>query len=121
MQVIRIKNLRLRTIIGIFDWERENKQDVILNLTIEINAPEAGTKDHIDATLDYKTICKNVIQLVEASSYQLIETMAYEILKRVLESPMAVTAEIEIDKPHALRFADSVSYALTLNRDELYG
>jgi len=106
---IRIKDLRLRTIIGIEDWEREKKQDVTVNIVLEFDGGQAAHTDEIDNTVNYKKLTKQIIELVEDTRYQLLEKLANEILQTCLNTPRVQHAEVEVDKPHALRFADSVS------------
>lgn len=113
MAVIQIKNLRLRTIIGIEEWERENKQDVIINVSIEYNAGDSIKSDQISDTVDYKIITKKIIKLVETSNFFLLEKLADKILKIVTESRKVLSATVKVDKPFALRFADSVSVELS--------
>ena len=117
MAIIRIKNLSLRTIIGINDWEREHKQDVVINITMDFDAQKACASDNIKDTLDYKTITKQIITEVESSSYLLLEKLTDAILKLVMKNPKVNEATIRVDKPFALRFADSVSIELSKKRD----
>lgn len=107
--LIRIKNLRLRTYIGIFDWEQEKKQDVIVNTYINFDGSIAAKSDHIDDTVDYKTLTKNIIQHVEEGRFELIERLCEELLDIIFTDNKVLHARVEIDKPGALRFADSVS------------
>jgi D-erythro-7,8-dihydroneopterin triphosphate epimerase len=113
---IHIKNLRLRAIVGIFEWERHNPQDVIVNLRLEFDATEAAVSDAIEDTVDYKALKKRIIQEVEGSNFQLVEKLACHVLDMVMENDKVLKATVEIDKPHALRFADSVSVSLSAER-----
>ena len=113
---IRIKNLRLRAIVGIFEWERHNPQDVMLNVALEFDATAAAASDAIEDTVDYKALKKMIIQEVESSNYQLVEALACHVLDVIMQEPKVLRATVEIDKPHALRFADSVSVSLTAER-----
>lgn len=114
--LISIKNIRLRTIIGINTWEREKKQDIIINMKIEFDGSKPGQSDDIQDTLDYKSITKSVIDFAENSSFYLIEKLATEIIDMVMANPMVQYISVEIDKPHALRFADSVSITSSRKR-----
>ncbi len=109
MAKIRITNLKLRAIIGIHDWERDAKQDVVINVTIDYDATKAAASDDIKDTVDYKAITKKIIKKVEASAFFLLEKLADQILKIATESPLVKQATVRVDKPQALRFADSVS------------
>ena len=113
MAIIRISNLKLRTIIGIHDWEREHKQDVIINVAITFDAQKASESDCLEDTLDYKAITKHIIQEVESSNYYLLERLAKNVLNIVLEYPKVQEATVRVDKPFALRFADSVSVEMS--------
>jgi D-erythro-7,8-dihydroneopterin triphosphate epimerase len=108
---IRIKNLRLRTIVGVQAWEREAPQDVVVNIDLEFDGTKAAASDDLADTVDYKALKARVMQTVETSRYQLLEKLAAEILRIVLSDSRVLRATIEVDKPHALRFADSVSIA----------
>jgi len=112
MSVIRITDLSLRTIIGLYDWERTLKQDVIINVEIHFDATKAAQSDKVEDTIDYKTINKAIIKHVEESQYFLIEKMAGAILKIVMDTPKVEAAKVRVDKPGALRFARSVSIEL---------
>ena len=107
--IIRIKDLRLRTTIGIHDWEREHPQDVVVNAGIVFDGRAAALSDEIADTVDYKSMTKAIIAQVEGSSWNLLEKLASRLLETVLADPRVESAWIEVDKPHALRFADSVS------------
>lgn len=110
--VIRIKNLRLRTFIGIKEEEVNNRQDVIINAVIHCHAQAAVHSNIIDDALNYRTICKAVIKLVEDQRFALLERMTFEILEIVMAHPDVLKAEVEVDKVGALRYSDSVSIAL---------
>jgi FolB domain-containing protein len=112
MARIRITDLTLKTIIGIFDWERIKKQTVIINIEIEFNASKAIRSDQVKDTVDYKVITKEIIRHIEASKYFLLEKMADSVLKIVLKDSKIKWASIRIDKPGALRYAKSVSVEL---------
>ena len=116
MSIIRITDLNLRTIIGLYDWERTTKQDVIINAEIHFDASKAAKSDKVEDTIDYKAINKKIIKLVEESQYFLIEKMAGEILKIIMEDPKVEAAKVMVDKPGALRFARSVSVELKAHR-----
>ena len=113
MAKIRITDLNIRTIIGANDWEREIKQDVLINIDIEFNASKAIKTDQLNDTIDYKTLTKEIIQRVQNSKFVLIEKLADSVLKIILNNKLVQSATVRIDKPLALRFAKSVSVELT--------
>ena len=116
MARIRVKDQRLRTFIGINDDEIRNKQDVQINLTILYPATTAVEVNDIQHALNYRTITKAIIRHVEESRFALLERLTQEILDLVMAHPQVHYAEVEVDKPHALRFAESVSITLTGHR-----
>lgn len=113
---IRIKNLRLRTFIGIKEDEIKNKQDVVVNVKIHYPAENATSSDNMDDALNYRTITKKIINLVENHRFSLLEKLTSDILEIASEHSWVTYAEVEVDKPHALRFADSVSLCLSCNK-----
>ena len=113
---IRIKNLRLRTYIGINEDEIRNKQDVVVNVKIHYDAEKATNSDQMDDALNYKTITKAIIKLVEDNRFYLLEKLTADVLEIAAEHDWVSYAEVEVDKPHALRFSDSVSLALSCHK-----
>lgn len=116
LATIRIKNLRLRTHIGIKEEEIRNRQDVVINAVIRYRADKAVAFNHIEQALNYRTITKQVIAHVEENRFLLLERMTREVLDLIMAHEQVLTAQVEIDKPHALRFADSVSITLSETR-----
>lgn len=116
MARIRIKDLRLRTYIGINDDEIKNKQDVLINITVLYPAADAVNENDIEHALNYRTITKAVIRHVEENRFALLERLTQEVLAVVMEFKQVRYAEVEIDKPHALRFSESVSITLSEHR-----
>ena len=116
MARIRVKDLRLRTYIGIKEEEINNKQDVLINLTILYTAVCAVEANEIEHALNYRTITKAIISHVEGNRFALLERLTQEILDLVMAHEAVRYAEVEVDKPHALRFAESVSITLAGHR-----
>jgi len=113
MAEIKIKDLKLRTILGVEEWERNTRQDIIINICFTFDGCKAAQSDDLNDTVDYKTMKQNIIKLVENSTFFLVEKLAAEVLKICMSDAMVQKATVEIDKPHALRFADSVSVSMT--------
>ncbi|UQY33634.1 dihydroneopterin triphosphate 2'-epimerase [Pseudomonas fulva] len=116
MARIRVKDLCLRTFIGIKEEEINNKQDVLINLTILYPAVDAVRDNDIEHALNYRTITKAIIAHVEGNRFALLERLTQEILDLVMTHEAVRYAEVEVDKPHALRFAESVSITLAGHR-----
>lgn len=121
LATIRIKNLRLRTHIGIKEEEIQNRQDVVINAVIRYRADKAVSFNRIEQALNYRTITKQVIAHVEENRFLLLERMTREVLDLIMSHEPVLTAQVEIDKPHALRFADSVSITLSATREPRRG
>lgn len=107
--IIQIENLRLRTIVGIYDWEKKAKQDIVINVELEFDGNKASKSDNIEDTVDYKTINKKIISFVEDGDFNLLERIAGGIADIAFENSSVSKATVRVDKPGALRFADSVS------------
>ena len=109
---INISNLRLRTFIGFNPEEIDKKQDVVINIEIRYAISEAALEDRIHGALNYKTITKEVIRHVEQGSFLLLEKLVADVLDICSSHRDVLFSRVTIDKPHALRFADSVSLSL---------
>jgi D-erythro-7,8-dihydroneopterin triphosphate epimerase len=109
---INVRNLRLRTLIGFNPDERVKKQDVVLNIEIRYTIGDSVLQDNIHDALDYKVITKKVIRHVEDGRFLLLEKLVADVLQICSEHPSVISSRVTIDKPHALRFADSVSLTL---------
>ena len=107
--IIKIKNLRIQTLVGINGWEREEKQDVVINAEIKFDGTKVSKTDDVNDTVNYRTITKRIIQIVEASNFFSLEKLADTVLKTIMKDKNVLKAKVEVDKPYALRFADSVS------------
>jgi FolB domain-containing protein len=118
---ILIKDLLLRTIIGINEHERQDRQDVLVNITLYVDTRLAGISDDIDDAVNYRTITKRVIELVEGSSFFLVEKLGAEIAAVCLQDPRVERVRVQVEKPGALRFARSVGIAIERTRDDKRG
>ena len=113
---IFVSDLMLRCIIGLNDWERESKQDVIINLTLFTDMSRAGQTDSGDDILNYRTITKAVIAYVEASEHFLVEALTTQIARICVVDHGAERAIVNLQKPGALRFARSVGVEIERTR-----
>ena len=106
---IRIRDLHLRAVIGVFEWERKDRQDLHLDLELEADLARAGASDRIEDAVDYRAVTKAVIEHVESSRYALVERLATAVAELILGRFPAVSAvTVRVDKPGALRFARTV-------------
>jgi D-erythro-7,8-dihydroneopterin triphosphate epimerase len=116
MDRIYIRELALRCIIGIYPQERREKQDIVVNIALDGDFRKAACSDNIEDAINYKTLKKAVIQLVEESKFNLIETLADRIARACLKDKAVKRATVTVDKPGALRFARSVAAEVTRER-----
>ena len=97
--------------------ELTNKQDVIINLEIEAEIPEEALQaDEPDGIYNYKTITKRIIAFVQDGHFKLLEVLTKNLLDMIMEDKRVTRAKVEVDKPHALRFAESVSFEMEATR-----
>lgn len=113
---VRIKDLLLRTYIGIKEEEINNQQDVVINVCLTYDATAAVNNNEIESALNYRTITKQIIHHIDGNRFALLERMTHEVLSIVMEHTAVQWAKVEIDKPHALRYAESVSVSLNAHR-----
>ena len=108
MDKIFIRDLTFRCIIGINPEERINKQDVIINLVLYTDFTRAAASEDIEDTVNYKELKLTVMDLVEHSSFLLVEKLAQAIAETCLETEGVRAVRVQVEKPTALRFAKSV-------------
>ena len=108
MDLVYIKNLRIETIIGIYDWERQVKQVVSMDLEMAADIKMAAQTDNIGYALNYKSISKRIIKFVQEQKFKLIESMAEEVAQIVLIEFSVPWVRLRISKPGALRGSEDV-------------
>lgn len=106
--IIYLTDLRVETVIGIFDWERRIRQTVSIDLEMAVDIRRAAATDSIDDTLNYKAVAKRIIAFVEASEFQLVETLTERIAQIVLEEFQVPWVRVRLNKRGAVRFAQDV-------------
>jgi dihydroneopterin aldolase/D-erythro-7,8-dihydroneopterin triphosphate epimerase len=116
---IHIRDLCLRCIVGAYQEERREKQDVVINITLYADLRPAGQSDRMEDAVDYKQTKKRIIALVENSYCFLLEKLAEQIAATCLQDPRVLRAAVTVDKPGALRFARSA--AVEIIRDQPHG
>ena len=102
MDIVYIRELEIETIIGIYDWEREQKQVVSLDLEMGTDISAAARSEDIENTLDYKAVAKRLIEFIEGSEFFLVETMAVRIAEIVLEEFSVPWLKLRVGKPGAV-------------------
>lgn len=109
LSTIEVEDLRLRAYIGFQEWEREKLQDLVISFSFKYDVCFATESDDVKDALDYKSLTKSIIALVDRQQFNLIETLA-EVIYNTIQtySPNIQDIEVKLEKPHALRFADNV-------------
>lgn len=110
---IHIRELRARCIVGIFPEEREKAQEVELNIALYADLRQPCRSDNIEDTVDYKCVKTRILELVENSSFFLVERLAQAVADICLDTPHVEAVTVILDKPGALRFARSVAVEIT--------
>lgn len=103
MDIIFLRDLRIDTVVGIWDWERRIRQTVSIDLEMATDIARAAASDSIDDTLNYKKVAKRLVAFVEESEFQLVETMAERIAEIVLGEFDVPWVRVTVNKPGAIR------------------
>ncbi len=119
MDKIFVHALKTEAIIGIFDWERQVKQTVIVDIEISADIRKAARSDSIDDTLNYKRVAKRVLAFVEGSKFHLVETLAEHIAMLMLEDFGVAWVRVGLSKPGAIRSSRDVGVILERDRHDL--
>lgn len=117
MDQVFIKDLLVRGIIGVNDWEREKPQDILINIAISADLSAAGESDDISDSVNYKTIAKKAQAQAETAQRLTVEALAADIAKICLEVPGVQKVRVKIEKPNAVRFARSVGVEVERSRE----
>lgn len=108
MDIVYIRELEIETLIGIYDWEREVKQVVSLDLEMATDIQRAAQSDNIEDTLDYKAVSKRLISFISESEFLLVEAMAEQVANIVLAEFNVPWLRLRLSKPGAVRGARDV-------------
>jgi dihydroneopterin aldolase len=119
MDKIFIHALKTETIVGIFDWERQVKQAVVVDIEFSADIAKAALSDSIDDTLNYKGVAKRVLAFVDESSFHLVETLAEHVAMLILEEFDVSWVSITLSKPGAIRSSRDVGVMLERTRQDL--
>ena len=108
MDKVIIKDIVARGIIGINDWEREKKQEILINIILFTDLSKAGETDDIKDCVNYRTVSKKVIAYAESAEKYTVEALASDLAKLCLEEAGVKKVRVRVEKPGAIRFASSV-------------
>ena len=113
MDKVFIKGLEVEGIIGIFQWEREVRQIISVDIEMDFDNKNAAKSDFIEDALNYKLVGKRITSFIKDSKFQLVETLAENISKIILKEFPVTTVKVTLSKPGALRGSDSVGISIT--------
>ena len=108
MDIVFLRELRIDTTIGIYSWERQIRQPVVLDIEMGADISKAAATDHIEDTLNYKAVAKRLIEFVGTSEFQLVETLAEEICRVIMDEFNVPWVRLTLNKKGAVRGADGV-------------
>ncbi len=116
MDKLKIRGIKLNTLIGIYDWEKLHAQDLLLDITLQTNAKRIAEKDDIQQAIDYDKLLQHILAFVHHNHFLLIETLVEKIAEQVLEYFPTTWVQITLHKTGALKQADDV--AITIERSK---
>ncbi len=116
MDTIFISGLKADTIIGIYDWEKNTRQTISLDLELATDIGKAAASDDIEDTLNYKSISKRLVEFIENSKYELVEKLAEEISTLLINEYGVEEVSLVLHKPGALSDADDVGIKITRSK-----
>lgn len=114
---IFLHDLRVETVVGIWDWERKIRQTVSIDLELGADIRRAAGSDSIDDTLNYKAVAKRVQQFVGDSRFQLVETLAEKVAALILDEFAVPWVRVRVNKPGAIRGARDVGVRIQRRRE----
>jgi len=115
---VLVHDLLVRGVIGLNEWERKARQDILINLELFCDTRAAGASDSADDILNYRTVTKAVINHVETSQPRLVEKLAADIARICVVDHGAQRAIVRVEKPGAVRFARSVGVEIDRRRED---
>lgn len=118
MDIVYLNDLRVDTVIGIYDWERRTRQTVILDIEMGADISKAAETDTIDNTLDYKAVAKRLFAYIGESEFRLVETLAERIAEILLEEFHVPWCRIRLNKKGAVRGVRDVGVIIERGRKD---
>ena len=117
MDKIILTDLRIDAVIGIWDWEKRNPQTISIDLEMQTDTKKASQSDSIEDALDYKAVSKRVKQFIQASQFNLIETLTENVAKIILEEFDVQWLKLRISKPFAIRDSRNIGVSIERTKD----
>lgn len=112
MDIVFIEALEIETVIGIYDWERKIRQKVVLDIEMGFDNAKAAASDRIEDTINYKAVAKRLIGFIEASSFQLVETLAERCAAIIRDEFKVPWLRLRLAKPGAVTGSKAVGVVI---------
>jgi FolB domain-containing protein len=117
MDKVIIKDLVARGIIGVNDWEREKPQEILINIVAFTDTHKAAASDALDDCVNYRTLAQKARSHAESAARFTVEALANDIARLCLEEEGIGRVVVRVEKPGAVRFAESVGVEIERSRD----
>lgn len=116
---ISVQDLDFEAILGVFPFERKRPQPVRLNFSLWMDFEQIAEKDSLESTVDYASLSRDLVEFVQESKFELVETLVYKVAERLLAaSPLILAAQVRIEKPEAIPHAKGSAAEIRLERNE---
>ena len=112
MDIVYIKGLEVKTVIGVYDWEREIRQPVVIDLDMGTDMREAAESDDHRFVVDYRSVCVRLTEVIESCQVQLLETLAEDLASLVLKEFKVCWVRVKVGKPAAITGAREVGVVI---------
>ena len=116
MDTVFIQQLAVKTTIGVYDWEKKIKQQLLLDIEMSSNITDAASSDNIDDTIDYASVASTITCFIEQNSFELIETVAEKVAAIILDEFAVSQVSITLEKPGAVENAHTVGVRITRHK-----
>jgi dihydroneopterin aldolase len=116
LDIVFIHDLKVQTVIGVYEWERRIRQTISLDLDMQADIGRAAVSDSIDDALDYKAVAHDVTAMIESSTFMLVETLAEAVARLLLDQYRIGWVRVRVSKPAAVRGAKAVGVVIERQR-----
>lgn len=120
MDTVFLSDLRVPTVIGIYEWERRVRQTISISIEMSVDVRAAAASDSIEHTLNYKAVAKRLVEFVGSSTFQLVETLAERVAEIVVREFAVARVRVVLSKPGAVRGARDVGVRIERTADDYH-
>ena len=117
MDIVFIENLKIKTTIGVWEWEQRIKQNLLVDVQLGVDIKPAAQSDCIEKAISYKQVAKRVSETLDKSNFKLVETVAEHICTLILNEFPVEWCQVKVSKPRAVENADSVGVIIERFRE----